>query len=58
MSLGIAAVGTVLFAKLGSGHRAAAFVAAADHGLLVAVAFLVAAGAAVFWLPKHARATV
>jgi EmrB/QacA subfamily drug resistance transporter len=56
MSLGIAAVGTVLFAKLGSGHRPAAFVAAADHGLLVAVAFLLAAGTAVFWLPKHARA--
>ncbi|MDQ6805488.1 MAG: MFS transporter [Actinomycetota bacterium] len=56
MSLGIAAVGTVLFDHLAAGHRAAAFVAAADHGLLVAVAFLVAAGMAVFWLPKHARA--
>jgi EmrB/QacA subfamily drug resistance transporter len=56
MSLGIAAVGTELFDHLGSGFRPAAFVAAADHGLLVAVAFLIAAGAAVCWLPKHARA--
>jgi EmrB/QacA subfamily drug resistance transporter len=57
MSLGIAAVGTVLFDRLGSGFRPAAFVSAADHGLLVAVAFLIAACTAVFWLPKHARAT-
>ena len=56
MSLGIAAVGTVLFDRLGAGHGPAAFVGAADHALLVAVAFLVAACAAVFWLPKHARA--
>ena len=56
MSLGIAAVGTVLFDRLGTGHGATAFVGAADHGLLVAVAFLIAAGTAVFWLPKHARA--
>jgi EmrB/QacA subfamily drug resistance transporter len=56
MSLGIAAVGTVLFGTLGTGHGPAAFVGAADHALLVAVAFLVAAGAAVLWLPKHARA--
>jgi len=56
MSLGIAAVGTVLFDHLGTGHGAAAFVGAADHALLVAVAFLVAACASVFWLPKHARA--
>jgi EmrB/QacA subfamily drug resistance transporter len=55
MSLGIAVVGTVLFGALGSGHGPAAFVGAADHALLVAVAFLVAAGAAVLWLPKHAR---
>jgi EmrB/QacA subfamily drug resistance transporter len=55
MSLGIAAVGTVLFAHLGGGHRAAAFVAAAGHGVLIAIAFLIAAGAAVLWLPKHAR---
>jgi len=57
MSLGIAAVGTELFDHLGSGHGAAAFVGAADHGLLVAVAFLAAACTAVFWLPKHARAS-
>jgi len=56
MSLGIAAVGTVLFDHLGSGHGPAAFVAAADHALLVALAFLIAACMAVFWLPKHARA--
>jgi EmrB/QacA subfamily drug resistance transporter len=56
MSLGIAAVGTVLFDRLGGGHGPGAFVGAADHALLVAVAFLVAAAAAVFWLPQHARA--
>jgi EmrB/QacA subfamily drug resistance transporter len=56
MSIGIAAVGTVLFDQLGGGHGPAPFVGAADHGLLVAVAFLVAACTAVLWLPKHARA--
>jgi MFS family permease len=56
MSLGIAVVGTVLFGSLGGGRGAAAFVGAADHALLVAVAFLIAACAAVLWLPKHARA--
>ncbi len=55
MSLGIAVVGTVLFGAVGGGHGPAAFVGAADHALLVAVAFLAAAGAAVLWLPKHAR---
>jgi MFS family permease len=55
MSLGIAAVGTVLFDRLGAGHGPAAFVGAADHALLVAIVFLVAACAAIFWLPKHAR---
>jgi hypothetical protein len=55
MSLGIAAVGTVLFNAVGAGHGAGVFVGAADHALLVAVGFLVAAGAAVLWLPKHAR---
>ncbi len=55
MSLGIAAVGTVLFDQLGAGHGAVAFVGAADHALLVAVGFLLAACAATFWLPKHAR---
>ena len=56
MSLGIALVGTVLFDSLGHGHSAVAFVGASDHALLMAVAFLAAACAAVFWLPKHARA--
>jgi MFS family permease len=56
MSLGIAAVGTVLFDRLGHSHGAVAFVGASDHALLVAVGFLVAACAAVFWLPRHARA--
>ena len=56
MSLGIAIVGTVLFDALGHGHGPAAFVGAADHALLIAVAFLVAALGAVFWLPRHARA--
>ncbi len=57
MTVGIAAVGTVLFAQLGGGHGPAAFVGGADHALLVSVAFLVAACGAVFWLPKHARAS-
>ena len=56
MSLGIAAVGTVLFDSLGHSHGPVAFVGASDHALLMAVAFLAAACAAVFWLPKHARA--
>jgi hypothetical protein len=55
MSLGIAATGTALFDHLGTAHGAAAFVGAADHALLLAVAFLAAAWAAVFWLPRHAR---
>jgi EmrB/QacA subfamily drug resistance transporter len=55
MSLGIAAVGTVLFDRLGASTGPAAFVGAARHAILVAVAFLIAAGAAVCWLPKHAR---
>jgi EmrB/QacA subfamily drug resistance transporter len=55
MSLGIAIVGTVLFDKLGSSHARAAFVGAADHGLIVAIVFLIAAAGAVSWLPKHAR---
>jgi hypothetical protein len=55
MSVGIAAVGTLLFDRLGSGHGPVAFVGASDHALLVAVGFLAAACAAVFWLPKRAR---
>jgi hypothetical protein len=56
MSLGIAAVGTALFGRLGAARGAAAFVGATDHALLVAVAFLAAAWAAVFALPRHAAA--
>src|SRR3954452_6439634 len=55
MSVGIAVVGTVLFGVLGSGHGPAAFVHAADHALLLAVCFLVAAFAVTWWLPRHAR---
>ncbi len=55
MSIGIAAVGTVLFDDLGRGRGATAFVSAADHGLLVAVGLLAVAWLAVFWLPRHAR---
>jgi MFS family permease len=55
MSVGIAVVGSVLFDRLGSGHGPLAFMNAAGDALLVTVAFLLAAGAAVFWLPKHAR---
>jgi MFS family permease len=56
MSIGIAVVGTVLFNRLGSGHGPLAFMGAAEQALLVAVVFLLAALAAVCWLPKHARA--
>jgi EmrB/QacA subfamily drug resistance transporter len=55
LSLGIAAVGTVFFDRLGGGHAPAAFVGAADHALFVAIALLVAAFAAVFFVPQHAR---
>jgi EmrB/QacA subfamily drug resistance transporter len=55
MSLGIAVVGTVLFDALGSAHGAAAFVHAADHALLIPVAFLAAAFAMTWRLPRHAR---
>ncbi|MBV9818775.1 MAG: MFS transporter [Solirubrobacterales bacterium] len=55
MSIGIAAVGTVLFDRLGSGHGAAAFVDAAVHALPVAIALLGVAWVGVFWLPRHAR---
>jgi EmrB/QacA subfamily drug resistance transporter len=55
MSVGIAIVGTELFARLGGGHGRAAFVGASDQALLVAVVLLGAAWLAVFWLPRHAR---
>lgn len=54
-SVGIAVVGTVLFSVLGDAGGPAAFVEAADHALLVAVAFLVAAFTVTWWLPRHAR---
>jgi EmrB/QacA subfamily drug resistance transporter len=55
MSLGIAAVGTVLFDHVGSRHGSAPFVSATGDALLVAVGLLVAAWVAAWWLPKHAR---
>jgi EmrB/QacA subfamily drug resistance transporter len=55
MSVGIAAVGTVVFDSVGGHLGPAVFVHAASHGLLVAIGFLVAAGVAVSWLPRHAR---
>ncbi|HLI59326.1 MAG TPA: MFS transporter [Solirubrobacteraceae bacterium] len=57
MSVGIAVVGTVLFDGLGGRVGPSAFVGATQHGLLVAVGFLVAAGVAVLWLPRHAART-
>jgi MFS family permease len=57
MSVGIAVIGTVLFGNLGVSRGPLAFMGAANHALLVAVGFLLAAGAAVCWLPKHARAS-
>ncbi len=55
MSVGIAVVGTVLFDHLGGRVAPAAFVDAAQHGLVVAAGFLVAAAISVLWLPRHAR---
>jgi EmrB/QacA subfamily drug resistance transporter len=55
MSVGIAVVGTVLFSVLGDAHGPAAFVRSADHALLVAIGFLLAAFAVTWWLPRHAR---
>ena len=55
MSVGIALVGTVLFDRLGGRLGPGAFVDAAQHGLIVAIAFLVAAAISVLWLPRHAR---
>jgi MFS family permease len=56
MSLGIALVGTALFGHLGGARTAAAFVGATGHALLLAIGFLAAAWAAVFWLPRQAAA--
>ncbi|MCW3041557.1 MAG: transporter [Solirubrobacterales bacterium] len=55
MSLGIAVIGTVLFDVVGGSRDPEAFVRGADHGLLVAIGFLVAAFAVTWWLPRHPR---
>jgi MFS family permease len=55
MSLGLAAVGTVLFDELGGMHGPGAFVTAAADSLLVAIGLLVLAWIATWWVPKHAR---
>jgi hypothetical protein len=46
----------VLFDVVGDARGPAAFVAAADHALLVCVGLLAAAAVTVAWLPRHARA--
>ena len=58
MSVGIAAVGTVLFDRLGGRTAPAAFIDAAAHGLLVAIGLLIAAAVTVCLLPHHARGRV
>jgi MFS family permease len=55
MSLGLAAVGTVLFDKLGRGHGPGPFVGAGADALLVAIGLLLLAWIATWWVPKHAR---
>ena len=55
MSLGLAAVGTVLFDEVGGLHGPAAFVSATGDALLIAVGLLVLAWIATWWVPKHAR---
>lgn len=55
MSLGLAAVGTVLFDKLGRGHGPGPFVGAGAAALLVAIGLLLLAWIATWWVPKHAR---
>jgi len=55
MSLGLAAVGTVLFDEVGGRHGAGLFVGATSDALVVAVALLVLAWIATWWVPKHAR---
>ena len=55
MSLGLAAVGTVLFDEVGGHHGAAPFVGATSDALIVAVGLLLLAWIATWWVPKHAR---
>ncbi|HWD68884.1 MAG TPA: MFS transporter [Solirubrobacteraceae bacterium] len=55
MSLGLAAVGTVLFDRLGGDHGPGPFVGATADALLVAIALLLLAWIATWWVPKHAR---
>ncbi len=55
MSLGLAAVGTVLFDRVGTRHGAGAFVGATSDALLVALGLLVLAWIAAWSVPKHAR---
>jgi len=55
MSLGLAAVGTVLFDQVGAAQGPAPFVSATADALLVAIGLLVLAWIATWWIPKHAR---
>jgi MFS family permease len=55
MSIGLAAVGTVLFDEVGGLHGPGAFVGATSDALLVAIGLLALAWIATWWVPKHAR---
>ncbi len=55
LSLGIAVIGTALFTSVGVAHHPGPFVAAAQHALLVCVAFLTAGFIVTFLLPRHTR---
>jgi MFS family permease len=55
MSLGLAAVGTVLFDEVGGLRAVGAFVSATADALLVAIGLLILAWIATWWVPKHAR---
>jgi MFS family permease len=55
MSIGLAAVGTVLFDQVGALHGPGAFVGATADALIVAIGLLVLAWIATWWVPKHAR---
>ena len=56
MSIGLAAIGTVLFDEVGPLHGPGPFVSATSDALLVAIGLLVLAWLATWWVPKHARA--